>query len=1049
MPLIGRNGIYESWSNLFNFKDDESFELSKQLPFPNTDPNTNNYNITTTKTSNFIDITPEIFSILNGEYEGDNIRLKLAVDVLNKIDRSQIANVDLYYNPGLVNDLLYIKENPDEESRAKDMLSAEETLATMIESLKQDISIHNKDLNPKRLLSATKNFVYNKIYQISDNFKNLIASETPVNMTDPQAAAEKSAAGAYAKTVTDFSPSVKWNLFYENMAGKEVIGISAVGQKVFLAATQYFNQEIRKLAAQGLNVENLLKSNLYFNNIFEIYRNIPDNKGKTKSELVKLFTNSLANINLDDIEYVYDILKQAGDRTITVKGAINLTQNRFQEDKSSVISALISSATDNAKELILSKINAGPDLAGTYVYFLIQGLSFDQISDLMTSPEVNAIVQAATVNRMYDQYATIDSTIKNILNGPTLSNFVGWKYVKSSMMYLSSLFNNKTISSPKLSNLTDSDLENILQDLETTKYSFVEDTYLDSEFADQLADSMSEGDEAAFIRHSEEVTKGLIRYFKQAKKFKELNKFLNSSEKSKTNFATFVKAHTGAKEIATLGQILGINGGIKTKQYDRYNFSKSFNTLIQNGLDKISITGDSVEDFINSLKVYNPSISSIYSDQELYDITNKALEVLSINKTFSTSRFDLEQFMNNPEYSDTIIRFYNLIKSVINVFDLVKSLPHYNAFIRAYYINEQNSKLGSIKYALTNSISSRLEEEIMKRKVGGIKMPNKLSESQLNIVRDYIDELIIRKYLSNKDLSISVPKGQNYFLNGEMVTATEQTSYSLSNDDGLASFKLYMESYVIPMLKSGYTVNSKGVMTFGTELVNNAFLNGLIITDNTSKLDNAIYTYYRPSINMVTTVDNPEFDKQVSAFGEIENVEFRGIKLSDLFFIYNLITHKGRKGQDSILKVLQGAVFNPGSLIVDYFKYIGGVDYNTILPDRIYDISSDKITDEDIDLNDILVRLAPIKNSFEALISDNKYVKVYDSSLGKYKIQEKIGKDTYTDFEIKGDERYYLIRSSYNPTLKIEADRSSKALKTIELISNLIKSNKIKLILNC
>lgn len=346
MPLIGRNGIYESWSNLFNFKDDESFELSKQLPFPNTDPNTNNYNITTTETSNSIDITPEIFSILNGEYEGDNIRLKLAVDVLNKIDRSQIANVDLYYNPSLVNNLLYIKENPDEESRAKDILSAEGTLATMIESLKQDISIHNKDLNPKRLLSATKNFVYNKIYQISDNFKNLIAAESPISMGDPQAAAAKSAAGAYAKTVTDFCPSVKWSLFFENMAGKEVIGISAVGQKVFLAATQYFNQEIRKLATQGLNVENLLKSNLYFSNIFEIYRSIPDNKGKTKSELVKLFTNSLANINLDDIEYVYDILKQAGDRTITVKDAIDLTQNRFQEDKSLVISSLISAATD-------------------------------------------------------------------------------------------------------------------------------------------------------------------------------------------------------------------------------------------------------------------------------------------------------------------------------------------------------------------------------------------------------------------------------------------------------------------------------------------------------------------------------------------------------------------------------------------------------------------------------------------------------------------------------------------------------------------------------
>ena len=31
---------------------------------------------------------------------------------------------------------------------------------------------------------------------------------------------------------------------------------------------------------------------------------IPGNEGKSDGELIKLFTNSLANINLDDIEFV-------------------------------------------------------------------------------------------------------------------------------------------------------------------------------------------------------------------------------------------------------------------------------------------------------------------------------------------------------------------------------------------------------------------------------------------------------------------------------------------------------------------------------------------------------------------------------------------------------------------------------------------------------------------------------------------------------------------------------------------------------------------------
>ena len=67
---------------------------------------------------------------------------------------------------------------------------------------------------------------------------------------------------------------------------------------------------------------------------------------KSDGELVKLFTNSLANINLDDIEFVYDLLNEARDKSISVNDAIDLTQNRFQEDKSLVISSLISAATD-------------------------------------------------------------------------------------------------------------------------------------------------------------------------------------------------------------------------------------------------------------------------------------------------------------------------------------------------------------------------------------------------------------------------------------------------------------------------------------------------------------------------------------------------------------------------------------------------------------------------------------------------------------------------------------------------------------------------------
>ena len=71
--------------------------------------------------------------------------------------------------------------------------------------------------------------------------------------------------------------------------------------------------------------------------------------------------------------------------------------------------------------------------------------------------------------------------------------------------------------------------------------------------------------------------------------------------------------------------------------------------------------------------------------------------------------------------------------------------------------------------------------------------------------------------------------------------------------------------------------------------------------------------------------------------------------------------------------------------------------------------------------------MAPIKDSFEALVSNNKYVKIYNENLGKYQLQERLGSNknkSYKDVELLGDERYYLIRSNYNYKLKEKENES-------------------------
>jgi hypothetical protein len=78
----------------------------------------------------------------------------------------------------------------------------------------------------------------------------------------------------------------------------------------------------------------------------------------------------------------------------------------------------LSAATDNAKELILAKINAGTNLAKCYLHLIMMGFNISDIVSFMISPAVSIINDLSTAN-MFDEYmykVSIDNAI-GILKG--------------------------------------------------------------------------------------------------------------------------------------------------------------------------------------------------------------------------------------------------------------------------------------------------------------------------------------------------------------------------------------------------------------------------------------------------------------------------------------------------------------------------------------------------------------------------------------------------------------------------------------------------------
>jgi hypothetical protein len=172
-----------------------------------------------------------------------------------------------------------------------------------------------------------------------------------------------------------------------NSIGKAVIGIAATGLKNYFGMVKYFSDyynrtsEIKNTDNEFFHRELTLGEDKY-----TINRIAGLNLERKSLELLK---NHLTNM-LSDSKF----LKVDGstyDKN-EIQQIINDLSNP-DKDAALTISSILSLATDNAKELMLAKINAGTDFAGMHIYMAIMGIDEAKIAKYMTSPEALKIKQ--------------------------------------------------------------------------------------------------------------------------------------------------------------------------------------------------------------------------------------------------------------------------------------------------------------------------------------------------------------------------------------------------------------------------------------------------------------------------------------------------------------------------------------------------------------------------------------------------------------------------------------------------------------------------------
>ena len=1021
---IGDDGKIIKYSDLFDYSSKETLLASTWLPTPK------KVFITNEIDQPGFDITEQLkeFIPLVGK---DDPNLKatkirkladLLIDMYDYQDREGNENsINLVYNKELI---------PKE----------------IADSIIKAIIIHERtSISPNLEESAYKNSISFSIRNIVQDLRNMESAYSPISMRDLQSLAENSEKGVLIASMSLMNPLTKYLMQVQNMVGKKVIGIAAVGEKVFFNLSYYYNEGVRSGNDRWIN--NLLSCH-EFNRIQGRYA---FNRGN--GELLQVTKTNIANINFDDHEHIrarfmfidrideqlrkvyqlsdYDFENktekwQQYSEDLTKK-IIELSNKHKEESKVDpvdlIISQVLSAATDNAKELILAKINCGENLAKCHLYLIMQGFNIKDIVSFMTSPCVSLINDLTEAN-MFDSYITllkVNDAI-NLAEGIIDTS----KFLTGSIRQRNEYSEIVEISFEKhvLSVLQSSSLHKILiNSIKQKNQKFIKFNNL-SEFIQEYIKLRVNGEQLnplnsyvkisdyecqkSFSRMSDYIERIIFQLSKARKKYMDhyitddmikagdeegfMYALLKSEEDFNADLNEFKKVHELANEISTFGgTFLGLNQGLPGTKEEIQNrnrkikdsittreklFGISYNSFKllesdtssanKNNEKKIKKMQDIMEKLYDHNKLLNPDV--ILKDMiiaHMFDIIgNFNIEHWLYDKKLTREDIVNVDFMGSPINSDITFNGKDTIsyrELIANYYNCIKGSQ--NMFDAINRIPQYKAIIDLYKtvyvYDKYSSVKSNLSN-IIYDKVYSI--TNFIDERQNTAIIKYINDLLITSFFREFSYKFPIQEGDE-FLDHVYNTKTARFKEfaDLGTSSGRASFKMVFETMVLRLQQTGEYENIKI-----PDYKNNKFLQDLGIQYDQNEIPALTLELDMMRINS-TPNSQKTYQEYLNGLKKLKDIQINGISLSDWFILYNLFVYQNQYGSDRMTTVFRTFINDNKSILNTYFKYIGDIDFKKVEDNLLKDL--------EFNIQDLLIRLAPVVSPFEVSRAKFPYIR--------------------------------------------------------------------------
>lgn len=850
--------------------------------------------------------------------------------------------------------------------------------------------------------TALKNVVVRRILNLLSDPVNQYSLEFPISTDAANKAAENSEAGRDEEYLNADVPSDKYGMQIANMVGRDDIGIGASSLKAYFGASTYFNtlvngaiEQIENFKVTGnLDTDSLWRkikncmfntkfsekaictfANINFEDLLEV---IPDDMVITVSDLGLTTGVNDAIANLGE-----DIINGNSINLYNLISLLNDAANGKWDssiDAAASLSEFITISTDNAKMLVLAKINAGTAFADIYTYLLSVGESFETIADFMTSPIFYIVADYIDSNVMESLTGIwdLERVIKFVLDESTLPNIDEniWNRIittfdqdsgeyggfinrllynrsetgenfRRNLLLEFGIEDNRELFEFIANNIYDDEIrqklineamkalntttgQNLLSEYLLTRIgsavstydSNVYDNYNESNYDEEFEDAVDEED----LARSYDTTLSDMSKEDWTKYYKYLHEYLIPKNQAMSEVVKKDKSREEKDRDVTKLKLLKERVLPALKEQRMLAKILGINQGLETkDFDEYKWIRD-IESFINQRYIDN----NITGDPDL--------------------EFNLMRFLNDEAYRKKQIDFYDKVKSTYNILEVITTVPHFWEMFKFVGTNRKN-----LEKAVVFKVTRRLADTILKVNKpvsdNGLSkgLSQKLNDKEYRVIQSAAADIITRNWFRSLDgLRINIPKNEGIkTYKGGVLSLANESSIPLNNADGLASFKWLVENYIVPKLKEKYGGK-------------NAFIDALQLTYSRNLTGNDVIEYLTLPFSLVNSTKNIELENRLTAYKDgfnaiyKENSGIDGWTIGDIMYLYNLYVFKDGFGRDSMTRIFEDMVIedeNDSTIASEYLNYLRRIDSGIESISVIDEISNLENLDN-LDIND-------------------------------------------------------------------------------------------------